>query len=422
MEINEQKDKIQNQALEEWKKVGKTGTAEMITGVGKTFLALKALYTMPRHDQDTIHLFLAEQKDRMDDLIKDIAKFNKIYNCNVMQDYNLQFQCYQTVFKWKEHKFGLVIADEIHDSISPQYYKFFINNEFDAILGLTALFKENTCYVIKRQPELRYLFAKDSITKIEMLNKIAPIFFKYNINQGQIDKTSRKLNIYVVESELEKVIKGIKAGNIKKPFLQTEAASYSYLDKLFKTALNLIPYENEDIYDFEERKNLEIIKTSNKRSKFIYNLPSKIIILQKLLSEIDGKTIVFANSLEQLNRVIANVVSSKNTDEENTKIRERFDNGVCNVIGSFKKLKQGANLEKVDNCIIHSYFSTELDFIQRIGRLRQNEDKDGNVFILVTKNTQEEVWLKAMLQNVTDYDIVYCNIDECIKHIRHARK
>ena len=85
-------------------------------------------------------------------------------------------------------------------------------------------------------------------------------------------------------------------------------------------------------------------------------------------------------------------------------------------------MKQGANLDKVDNCIIHSYFSTELDFIQRIGRLRQNEDKEGNVFILVTRNTQEEVWLKIMLQNIIDYDITYCNIDECIKHIQHAKR
>ena len=28
---------------------------------------------------------------------------------------------------------------------------------------------------------------------------------------------------------------------------------------------------------------------------------------------------------------------------------------------------------------MHSYYSTEIDFIQRIGRLRQDEDKEGNV-------------------------------------------
>jgi len=422
VEINEQKNNIQNEALLAWQSNNKCGTTEMITGVGKTFLALKSLYTMPKNDQDTIHLFLAEQKDRLDDLIKDIAKFNVINDCNVMEDYNLQFQCYQTVYKWKEFQLGLVICDEIHDSLTPEYFNFYLNNSFDAILGLSAKVPNITNYTIKKIPKLRDLFKKDIITKHDMLGYAAPICFKYNINQGQTDGTSRKLNIYVVQCELDKINKNIKAGNQKTPFLQTEWAAYSYLDKLFKNAINLVPYQNEDFYDFEERKNLEIIKISNRRSKLIYELPSKLKVLQKILNNVEGKSIIFGNSLDQLKKVVANVVSSKNTDEQNSKIREFFDSGLIKTIGSFKKLKQGANLDKVDNCIIHSYFSTELDFIQRIGRLRQNEEKEGNVFILVTKDTQEEVWLKTMLQNVIDYDVTYCNIDECVKYMEHAKR
>ena len=150
MEINEQKNNIQNEALLAWQSNNKCGTTEMITGVGKTFLALKALYTMPKHDQDTIHLFLAEQKDRLDDLIKDIAKFNVINDCNVMEDYNLQFQCYQTVYKWKEFQLGLVICDEIHDSLTPEYFNFYLNNTFEAILGLSAKVPNITNYTIKK--------------------------------------------------------------------------------------------------------------------------------------------------------------------------------------------------------------------------------------------------------------------------------
>ena len=104
------KDKVQKEALDSWIKSNKTGTAEIITGLGKTFLALNALYTMPRNDQ--LHLFLAEAIDRQTDLIKDIVKYNKIFNRDVLNDYNLQFQCYQTVYRWKNKEFGLVIADE----------------------------------------------------------------------------------------------------------------------------------------------------------------------------------------------------------------------------------------------------------------------------------------------------------------------
>tara|TARA_R110000851_G_scaffold315229_2_gene477552 strand:- start:4146 stop:4385 length:240 start_codon:yes stop_codon:yes gene_type:complete len=77
---------------------GKKGTCQIITGLGKTFISLHALYTMPKGD-DKIHLFLAEQKDRVKDLREDILKYNKLFNRDVLNDYNLQFQCYQTVYK-----------------------------------------------------------------------------------------------------------------------------------------------------------------------------------------------------------------------------------------------------------------------------------------------------------------------------------
>lgn len=103
-------DKIQKESIEAWLKSNKKGTLELITGLGKTFCSLHALYTMPKDDK--LHLFLAEQVDRQTDLIKDIVKYNKIFNRDVLNDYNLQFQCYQTTYRWKDREFGLVIADE----------------------------------------------------------------------------------------------------------------------------------------------------------------------------------------------------------------------------------------------------------------------------------------------------------------------
>ena len=127
MEINQKKDTIQNEALKAWIDNDKIGTTEIITGMGKTFLFFKALRTFPKYENDTLHLFLAEQKDRLGDFTKDMIKFNNIYNCNIMAEYNVQFQCYQTVRNWSGYKLGLVGADEIHDSISPENAKFYFN-------------------------------------------------------------------------------------------------------------------------------------------------------------------------------------------------------------------------------------------------------------------------------------------------------
>ena len=63
---------------------------------------------------------------------------------------------------------------------------------------------------------------------------------------------------------------------------------------------------------------------------------------------------------------------------------------------------------------MHSYYSDEISFIQRIGRLRQDEDKEGNVFIFVANGTQEEVWLNKMLENADNFNIIRMTLDTFI--------
>jgi superfamily II DNA or RNA helicase len=188
----------------------------------------------------------------------------------------------------------------------------------------------------------------------------------------------------------------------------------------------IIGIKNINVRGFSEDQELKSLKiriTSHKRSNLLFNLPSKIDVVKQLTNTINGKTIIFGNSLDALLKITPNVVSSKNDEKKNDFIRYNFDNDKINVIASFKKLKQGANLDKVDNCIIHSYYGVEKDIIQRIGRLRQNGDKIGNVFIILTTGTQEEVWFQKMMENMNDFTIINCNnIDDCIKKYKENEK
>lgn len=388
------KDKIQQEALGEWIKKGKVGTCEIITGLGKTFISLHALYTMPK--DDVVHLFLAETTSRELDLIEDIKKYNKFFKRDVFKDYNLKFYCYQTVYKWKDKTFGLIIADEIQDSLSPSYIQFYFNNKYEAIIGLSATITRHTRYIIEGIPT----------TKGELLDKIAPVCYKYTLDQGQSDNTARDLNVYIIFHDLDNITKNISAGNTFKRFFQTEKSSYEYWDKEHK--------KSWFIEDDEELKQLKIRVTANKRSTILYNLFSKIRIVKILLANLFTKTIIFSNSLDSLLKITPNIISSRNTDKKNDEIRSAFDNNKIKVIGSFKKLKQGANLKDLDNCIIMSYYSTDKDLIQRVGRLRNNGEI-GNVFIIVTKDTQEEIWFTKMMENINNLNLIYCkNIEECI--------
>lgn len=404
MTSNEKKDKVQRQALAAWEKANKVGTCEIITGLGKTFIGLHALYTMPRNDD--VHLFLAEVSDRRKDLLADIKKYNAIFNRDVLNDYNLKFYCYQTVYKWKDRKFGLVISDEIHDSLSPSYSRFYMYNSYKAIIGLSATVNLNTKYLLPSGKE---------VTKRDYLNKVAPICFSYKLKEAKEEGTSRKLDIHVILHELNSVDKDVAAGSPKKRFFQTEKASYDYWDSRVKKTYFMPELTMEDL----EQKQLMIRVTAKKRTDVLYDMKSKVVIVKKLLSALKSKTIIFGNSIDTLLKITPNVVSSRNAESENSRIRKAFDEGLINRIGSFKKLKQGANLVGLDNAILMSYYSTSLDLIQRIGRLRDN-GKIGNIFIIVTKGTQEEVWFSKMMEETQGFNIIYhSNVEECIKKIKN---
>ena len=376
--------KVQNEAVEAWYTLPtRRGTVEAITGVGKNFMFIQCLHRLA---EGIKVLFLAEQIDREFDVMQDIKKYDKIFDTDTHKNYDITFMTYQSAYKLKDTEWHFVCADEIHDSLSPAYSQFYFNNYYDYLLGLSATIIRSTKY---EENGVEY-------TKGDLLDQIAPVCYRYTIDDGQRDGTSRKLSINVIPIELDRINKNVLAGNKTKQFYTTELESYQYWDKEFKKALFI-----QD----EVKKLLKIRITSAARAKVLYRLPTKIQKIKKLLSTLKGKTLIFGNDLDTLLAITPNVVCSRYSDDKNKEIRSEFESGKINVIGSFKKLKQGANLSNLDNIIIMSYYSTTKDLIQRLGRLRIDGNKVGNVYIFVTKNTQEEVWFNKMFEEVNSLEI-----------------
>jgi superfamily II DNA or RNA helicase len=384
---------IQDKAVEAWVEAGKKGTVNLSTGIGKTFCFLKACRLLPKGSRI---LFLAETTQREFDLMKDIQFFEKVYGWNLLQEHSLTFSCYQSACKWQNTEWDLVCADEIHSSLTPVYGMFYKQNQYGALLGLSATIDRGTTYVVDEQ----------EVDKGMMVDSIAPVCFKYTLNEAVSDGTAKKLRMFIIYHQLDDVHKNVPAGTKANPFMTTEKASYDYWDSEFRRTLFLPE---------GQKKLFRIRMTSAGRAKVLYNLPSKITAVQELLKVLEGKTLVFGNSIDALTQVTPNVISNKKTDKQNQKIREDFDNGVINTVGSFKMLKQGANLKDLDNTILMSYYSKELDMIQAIGRQRVS-DQTGNVFIYMTLGTQEAKWYKKAMENITNYEEIYCNgTEDCIK-------
>ena len=194
---------------------------------------------------------------------------------------------------------------EIHDSLSPAYSLFYKNNTYDAIIGLSATITKSTTYEENGT----------TFTKGDLLAKICPIIYSYTIDESQKDETSRKLEINVVLHKLDETRKTIKAGSKVNPFMQTERAAYDYWHKQFQRAL----FIND-----EQVKSFKLRITSTKRSQILYNLPSKVPLVQKILSKLQDKTIVFGNSLDTLLQITPNVVSSRNSNKKNDEIYYQF--------------------------------------------------------------------------------------------------
>lgn len=383
--------RVQSTALKAWIKFGQKGTIEVITGLGKTKIAMEAVKKLPK---DAKILFLAEVKDRELELEREQEKWG-------VKDWDITFSCYQSAYKWKGTEWDLVIADEIHDSLTPVYSRFYINNKYDSLMGLSATIDEKA--IVEEIDDIK-------ITKGELLKRIAPVCYTYDINDGQVEGTARPLDIYIINHRLDIYTKNVVAGNEFKKWYQTEFGAYAYKDMMFRRATGAP-------LDVRERR---IHVASAARAKLLYNLESKINVVKKLLNNIPGKTILFGNSLEALEKVTPNVISSHKNDKENKQIRADFDNGDLKLIAAFKKLKQGANLKDLDNCVIMSYYSKEKDLIQRIGRLRNNGEI-GRIFILVTANTQEEVWYKRMTESLNEdnLNIIKCvDIEDCLAKIK----
>ena len=383
------REQVQKEALASWTKNGRKGTVEIITGLGKTKIAMDAIGTLPKTAKI---LFLAEVKDREVELRNEMKKWKV--------NHDVDFLCYQSAYKLTNEKYDLVIADEIHDSLTVKYSEFYENNSYKYILGLSA--------TVDRRA---WADEENNVRKGDMIKDIAPVVYTYGIDEGQRDGTSRKLNVHVIRHKLDMRNKTVKAGNKKNPFMQTEWSAYQYWSKQMAQAF----YMPENIKVFRIRT------SSAARAKILYNLESKIKATKKLVKKLETKkkrTILFGNSLEALENITPNVVSSNNDDKTNTKIRSDFDNKKISTIGSFKKLKQGANLVDLDTCVIMSYYSKSKDLIQRIGRMR-NDGTLGNVYIFVTMGTQEEKWFETMFEDANSLNLIYYNdITECLKKIK----
>lgn len=396
MSVDVTRSAIQKQAVNAWIKAKGIGTMQVATGVGKNFIAIGCA----KRVESVVHgvngklkiIHLAETTIRENDFKKEIDKYNDLFGFDLNAHADIEYRCYQGAYKLQDQNYDMVIADEIHNSITDVYSQFFESNNYRFIVGLSA--------TIDNKDILDGL----GTTKYKYLQKFCPIVYSYTLNLAQIQGTARKVNVHIINAELDTSQRyyDVRRRKTDPPLLMTEKDAYVELEDRFKKARYI--------------GGMAVTIASRKRSAVLYKSKQKIEDCKKLLAALgDTPTILFGNDIDSIAQ-ITETVSSRHSKKKNAKIIEEFNSGERTSIGSFKMLKQGINLDQLDAVIMHSYYSKSLDFIQRLGRLRKRKDgKEGMLFVFVTKGTQEVSWFSKMFEGTDSFNkSYYKNVDECI--------
>ena len=383
MSINKIRDEKQKEALNNWASAKFCGSIIAGTGFGKSRCAILAV----RHILDVLGgnkvLLLVPTVQLQSQFADEFHKWDLEHCLD-----NVEILCYQSAYKLEDNHYDLVICDEVHLGLSPQYRKFFENNTYDRLLCMTATLPEEYEY---RQ----------------ILSKLAPTIYSISLDDCVKSGIVSPYNIYCQPVSLTKAEKD----DYKK--IHNQFLYYKY--KLgqfdaFDEAKRILADKNAG--PAEKAAAVGFYRTIRERKKIVDFASNKITAFQTLvLKNVSNKILAFSGANDFTDQLCASVsplsatYHSKKTKKQREKALNDFKNGHVNVLCSTKALNQGLDIPDANIGIMCGITSKSLSMIQRVGRLiRFQENKVGEIYILYVENSQEEKWLKnavKSLNNVT---------------------
>ena len=319
----EVKDKIQQEGCQAWFDNFCKGTLAWATGVGKSKAAIDIMEQF-RHEylqakaEGICQILLVSPTEEMRDNDWP-AEFEK-WGVSMQ---GIKGVCYASLAKEDLSKYDLIVYDECHRLTVHNLQRQQQVNK--PALGLTATF-----------PKARF---EDDLERISLLTELLPPVHKVSTDEAVELGLISDFEIMTLMFYLDSVNKNIPGGTKKKPFMTTEKAAYNYYSQCIRTAVI---------------KNIEPLKFSaiSKRTRFLYNLPSKFRLAQQCLEQLkkeEKRTLVFAGSIEQANALCGEQVYHSESDSN---ALQRFQNKEIDLLGAVRALNEGKNLTEPDQCLI----------------------------------------------------------------------
>ena len=366
--INKIRDQEQRKALNAWAAQGFVGSVIAGTGFGKSRVGVLAVEHALKNGGEA--LILVPTVQLQDQFIEEFDKWGVSHE-------NVEVMCYQSAYKLKGKHYTIVVCDEIHLGLSPEYRKFFENNKFNRLLCMTATLPEDVEYNFLLD-QLAPTAYKISLDKCVKLGIVSP----YEITCVPVELTEEERATY-------------KKINNKYVYWKYQLGQFD----AFNEARRIMA--NRSATGVQKQAAAQFYRCIRARKQIIDFAENKIDKFQQIYaSNTDRKILVFGGANEFTDRLCNSIPNgmayhSNKTKKQKELALESFKNDTINVLFSTKALNQGFDVPNANMGIICGITSKSLSMIQRVGRLiRFQEDKIGKIYIVYVADSQEEKWLK----------------------------
>lgn len=351
------KDSIQDEALAAIGDLSKAGVVASM-GTGKSVLGLKH---MAKYYSDFIsYLVVAPKKTIFKSWIDDTKKFGFE---EVLE--HIAFSTYRSLNKLSINDYDIVYLDECHSlKLSHKEWLDAFLAKGGKILGLTGT------YPVYKNTE-----------KGKMCNYFCPKVYEYTTDEAIDDKILNNYKIYIHQLYLDGAAT-ISVENKKGPdFMTSELKSYQYWDSR--------------VYAADNPKQQQI--TRIQRMKALQGFPSKEHYAAKLLSRVTKKTLIFANTQEQADRLCSHSFHSKNKKSDDN--LTLFKEGFILKLSAVEQLSEGITIPNLETGIIMHAYANNRKSAQKLGRfLRLNPDQTATIHILCYVNSIDKDWVTSALE------------------------
>ena len=362
------KTKIQKEALRAILPRNKAGV-EISMGVGKTLLGLMHMNELNKFmDKSKRFLVVAPKVAVFDTWKSDAIKHGFSHLLDI-----IDFTTYRSLEK-QGYNYEAIYLDECHSlKYNHNFYLTCAENQGVTLIGLTGTYPK---------------YKKGE--KGEMCDKFCPKVYEYKTDKAVEDKILNDYRIYVHMIDLtDKRVVPIKGKNGSMWYV-SEQQNYEYWTGKIQSA--------------STAKELQMLRILRMKAMMTY--PSKERYVEKLLERRKTKTILFANTQDQADRLSSHSYHSNNPrSSENL---EKFKSGEIDLLSAVEQLSEGINIPNLKSGIIMHAYSNNRKASQKLGRLlRLNPEDTSGVHILCYRNTVDEEWVRSAIEHFDQDKIVW---------------